>query len=91
MCGLSFTICSHLCIFSTPSAVNQHMLQKKNTHRATACYNTHHLWRENAIHTKHSHTWRLCLKWYILGFIKNQYQAALTQSSKALGHCEFGL
>ena len=48
---------------STPSAVNQHMLQKKNIHRATACYNNHHLWRENASHIKH--TWCLCLELHI--------------------------
>lgn len=46
----------HLSIFSTPSAVNEPTLQKKNTHRATACNNNHHLWRENANHTDYNHT-----------------------------------
>ena len=59
----------HLCIMSTPSAVNQHMLQKKNIHRATACYNNHHLWRENASHMKH--TWCLCLESYIFVVVQS--------------------
>ena len=58
----------HLCIMSIPSAVNQHMLQKKNIHRATACYNNHHLWRENASHMKH--TWCLCLESYIFVIVQ---------------------
>lgn len=69
-----FVIHIHLRIFSTPSAVNPHTLQRPTTHRAAARYSNRHVWGEkNASHTEHGHTW-----------CREQYQVALTQYSKAL-------